>query len=392
MLDLAVAAPWTLSVVARREGQYLGQPTTVLFQDGKTLLTAYPDGHGQGKLLLSRSHNGGNTWCPVEVDVATVPEVPTLYKLPLPGGRERVLLVTCQVAKGILEWMWSDDQGNSWSPRKQWRLEGTRGAIVALASLWPLAQRDRFRGIFHDFNFDNFTVELELVADPTAPGGFDCRFSQLTPIPFASEGGRLRARAAGLCEAGAVVSPDGASMALLFRPQNKKTNAMISFSRDRGSTWSDPVELPGSLTGERHTARYAPDGRLVICFRDYSPLNPTNPSHGDWVAWVGTWDDLVQSREGYCRIRLHRNFGNSTNANIGDCGYTGLEVLPNGCIVAISYGHWEVQPGSKHPNHPGGRGKPPYLLQARFTLTEIDQWLQVDKNLLMPLSERRSLS
>lgn len=385
MLDLTVAAPWALSVVDRREGQYLGQPTTVLFKDGKTLLAAYPDGHGHGKLLLARSRDRGDSWHPLDSGERTVPEVPTLYKLPLPGGGERVLLVTCQVTQGALEWLWSDDQGESWSPRQQWKLTGTRGAIVALASLWPLPKKNCFRGIFHDFNFDNFTVDLELAADPAAHGGFDCRFSQLKRLDFASEDGLLRARAAGLCEAGAVLSPDGKSLALLFRPQHKKTNAMICFSRDRGTTWSDPVELPGALSGERHTAKYAPDGRLVVCFRDYSPLNPNNPSHGDWVAWIGTWDDLVQGREGELRIRLHRNFGNSTNTNIGDCGYTGLEVLPDGRLLAISYGHWELQPGSKHPNHPEGRGKSPSLLQARFPLKDTAGWLKDEKNLLKPL-------
>jgi hypothetical protein len=140
--------------------------------------------------------------------------------------------------------------------------------------------------------------------------------------------------------------------------------------------------LPGALSGERHTAKYTPDGRLVVCFRDYSLLNPANPSHGDWVAWIGTWEDLVQGREGQCRLRLHRNYGNSTNNNIGDCGYSGLELLPDGRILAVSYGHWEVQPGSKHPNHPGGRGKSPYIIQVSFLISDVDKWLKDEKNLI----------
>lgn len=166
MIDLVLAAPQTLTTVDRREGQYLGQPTTVLFKDGKTVLAAYPDAHGHGKLLLARSRDGGNSWKQIDSGGAKIPEVPTIYKIALPSGRERVLLATCQVGKGILEWMWSDDQGDSWSPRKQWKMEGTRGAIVALASLWPMADAGRYRGVFHDYNFDNFTVDLELVADP----------------------------------------------------------------------------------------------------------------------------------------------------------------------------------------------------------------------------------
>ena len=361
------------TVVDREDGQYLGQPTTVLFKDGRTLLAAYTDAHGNGRLLLSRSTDGGDSWQRLDTGGARVPEVPTLYKLPLPDGRERVLLVTCHPRNGTLEWMWSDDMGDSWSPRRQWKPDGPRGAIVALASLW-LTEDGKWRGVYHDFNYDNWTVDLELVADPTAHGGHDCRLGNLRRIDYTTPEGLKRARSAGLCEAGVVPSPDGKRLALLFRPQHKKTNAMISFSDDRGLTWSDPVELPGALSGERHTAHYTPDGRLVVCFRDYSPLNRQNPSHGDWVAWVGTWEDLLEGREGQCRIRLRRNYGNSTNANIGDCGYTGLEVLPDGRVLAVSYGHWDLAPGSTHPNHPEGRGRAPYLLQVRFTMADLDRW------------------
>ena len=134
MFELA-REPSAYTVVDRVEGQYLGQPTTVLFKDGRTLLAAYTDAHGNGRLLMSRSADGGDSWQRMDTGGTRVPEVPTLYKLPLPDGRERVLLFTCQPRNGTLEWMWSDDRGDSWSPRRQWKPEGTRGAIVALASL-----------------------------------------------------------------------------------------------------------------------------------------------------------------------------------------------------------------------------------------------------------------
>ncbi len=49
-------------VVDREAGQYLGHPTTVLLEDGKTILCVYPKGHGGGAIVYKRSEDGGRTW------------------------------------------------------------------------------------------------------------------------------------------------------------------------------------------------------------------------------------------------------------------------------------------------------------------------------------------
>ncbi len=59
-----------------------------------------------------------------------------------------------------------------------------------------------------------------------------------------------------------------------------------------------------SLTGDRHTAKYAPDGRLFVSFRD---MASGSPCKGDWVGWVGTFEDIVKGRDGQYRIRLMDN-------------------------------------------------------------------------------------
>jgi hypothetical protein len=373
MLDLTKADS-LFTTVERREG-YLGHPSTVLLRDGKTLLVAYPDGHGRGNLILRRSTDAGRTWKAVAIAAQRVEETPVLYRLDLPGGGERILLVTCQPRQNVLEWMWSDDRGDNWSARQSWNLDGPSGIIVALASLWPVpGDKPRWRGVFHDFNFDNYTVDLHLdAADGAAPA---CRFDNLRRLDYATPEGLAKARHAGLCEAGRVVRGDGKRIALLFRPENRRTNAMIAFSDDSGLTWTDPRELPGSLTGHRHESVNLPDGRTIVFMRDYSPLHPDNPSHGDWVAWVGTFNDLEHGREGQYRIHLRRNYGNSTNNNIGDCGYSGVELLPDGTVLAITYGHWDLARGSKHPNHPDGRGKPPYILQVKLDPRKTDAWVR----------------
>jgi hypothetical protein len=45
-------------VVDREAGQYLGHPTTVLLDDGKTILCVYPKGHGKGAIVYKRSEDG----------------------------------------------------------------------------------------------------------------------------------------------------------------------------------------------------------------------------------------------------------------------------------------------------------------------------------------------
>ena len=41
-------------IVDKEEGQYLGHPTTVLLEDGKTILTVYPKGHGRGEIVYKK--------------------------------------------------------------------------------------------------------------------------------------------------------------------------------------------------------------------------------------------------------------------------------------------------------------------------------------------------
>ena len=50
------------------------------------------------------------------------------------------------------------------------------------------------------------------------------------------------------------------------------------------------------------------------------------------MAWVGTYDDILQGKEGSYRIKLLHHFGRP-----GDCGYPGVELLPEGTIVATTY-------------------------------------------------------
>jgi len=136
----------------------------------------------------------------------------------------------------------------------------------------------------------------------------------------------------------------------LLRENSRKHNSFVIFSDDEGATWTEPRELPGSLTGDRHVGKYAPDGRLFLSFRDTTLESPTK---GDWVGWVGTYDDIARGREGQYRVRL------MDNTKAADCAYPGVEVLPDGTFVTTTYGHWT-------------KGRPPYVVSVRLKLSEVD--------------------
>lgn len=328
------------TVVDREPGQYLGHPTTVLLEDHRTMLVVYPKGHGRGAIQMKRSLDAGRTWSarlPVPENWATSLETPTIYRVVDAKGTRRLI-----VFSGLypIRMAASEDDGRTWTPL---RPIGDFGGIVAMADLLRL--RDgRYMAFFHD-DGRFFTREPK-------PGPFQV-YSTLS-----SDGGLTWNRprriathpSARLCEPGAVRSPDGRQIAILLRENSRKHNSFVIFSNDEGATWSQPVELPGALTGDRHTARYAPDGRVFITFRDTTLESPTK---GDWVGWVGTYDDLVKGREGQYRVRLMRNYKGA------DCCYPGLEVLPDGTFVATTYGHWVA-------------GEQPFVASVRFRLAELD--------------------
>ena len=329
-------------IVDRQKGQYLGHPTTVLLEDNRTMLCVYPKGHGRGAVVMKRSTNGGKTWSerlPTPKSWATSMEVPTLHRVIDAKGVKRLVMFS-----GLypIRMAVSEDDGNTWS---ELRPIGDFGGIVTMASVARLKTPGTYMAMFHD---DGRFIR--------SSGKRTNVFSLYTT--FSTDGGltwgspnELFARSdVHLCEPGAVRSPDGGQIAALLRENSRRRNSHVIFTEDEGRTWTEPRELPASLTGDRHTLRYAPDGRLVATFRDTTLESPTK---GDWVAWVGTYDDIVKGRQGQYRVRL------MDNHNRWDCAYPGLELLPDGTFVATTYGHWT--PGEK-----------PYIVSVRFKLQEID--------------------
>jgi hypothetical protein len=327
-------------VVDKEPGQYLGHPTTVLLEDNKTMIAVYPKGHGRGAIVMKRSTDGGLSWSerlPVPENWAGSKEVPTLYRVIDEQGKKRFIMFS-----GLypIRMAVSEDDGLSWTALKP---IGDFGGIVAMSSLVRL-KNGNYMALFHDdgrfLRGSGKREKFQVFKTISKDGGLT--WSQ--PEVIAEH------TTAHICEPGAIRSPDGKQIALLMRENSRKYNSFVIFSNDEGQTWTKPIELPGSLTGDRHTGRYAPDGRLFISFRDTTHESPTK---GDWVGWVGTYEDIVNGREGQYRVRLMDNHKQA------DCAYPGLEVLPDGTFIATTYGHWV-------------EGEAPFIMSVRFKLKEID--------------------
>lgn len=328
-------------IVDREKGQYLGHPTTLLLEDNKTMLIVYPKGHGRGPIVYKRSTDTGLTWSdrlPTPESWKTSMEVPTLHRVVDASGKKRIIMFS-----GLhpIRMAVTEDDGASWSELAP---IGNFGGIVTMGTVIDLKTPGHYLAFFHDdgrfirgapAKAWRFWVYTTLSKD----GGLT--WSAPTPIAMLPD--------ANLCEPGALRSPDGKQIAVLLRENSRKYNSFVIFSNDEGQTWTEPKELPAALTGDRHVAKYT-DGRLFISFRDTTHVSPTK---GDWVGWVGKYEDIVNGAEGQYRVRI------MDNTKGADCTYPGIEVLPDGTIVTTTYGHWT-------------EGEAPYIVSVRFKLAELD--------------------
>jgi hypothetical protein len=339
------------TLVDQETGQYLGHPTTVLLEDNKTMVCVYPKGHGKGGIVMKRSTDAGLTWSgrlPVPENWSTSREVPTIHRVIDPQGKKRLIMFSGLYPARMAV---SDDDGHTWSSLKK---VGDWGGIVVMGCLTDLKTgKGHYMAMFHDdgrfFKEGGKRIPfLTLYKTFSTDGGLTWSFPEAI----------YKSDQVHLCEPGIIRSPDGKQLAVLLRENARRKNSHVIFSDDEGKTWTQPRELPGSLTGDRHTGKYAPDGRLFISFRDTTHESPTK---GDWVGWVGTYQDIVEGHEGQYRVRL------LDNKHGWDSTYPGVEILPDGTFVTTTYGHWTD-------------GQKPYIMSVRFTLEELDKIAKSKRN------------
>ncbi len=336
-------------IVDREPGQYLGHPTTVLLEDGKTLLIVYPKGHGRGALVFKRSTDGGRTWSgrlPVPENWATSLETPTIHRVVDAQGKKRLIVWSGLYPARLSV---SEDDGKTWTPL---RPAGDWGGIVVMGSVEPMRnQPGHYLALFHDDG--RFFAKSPNVAKPPVMTLYQTE-SRDGGLTWDRPRQLFASAEIHLCEPCLIRSPDGKQLAVLLRENLRRRNSYVIFSNDEGRTWSAPRELPGALTGDRHVGKYASDGRLFITFRDTTRESPTK---GDWVGWVGRYEDIAAGHEGQYRVRVMHN------TKAADCAYPGVELVPDGTIVTTTYGHWT-------------KDEPPYIVSVRFTLSELDAKLK----------------
>lgn len=322
-------------IVERIPGQYLGHPTTVLMGDGKTIYVTYPLGHGGPSAVLKKSTDGGLTWSdrlPVPDNWKTATNCPCIHRLTGPDGIERLFVFE---GLGGMRQSVSLDGGKTWTPFEPNGLN----CVVAPITILPISG-GRHLAVYQRGQDEKDATRQTIWQSISRDGGLTWGPQRLVlDMPDASP-----------CEPGLIRSPDGKQIACLMRENSRKLNSLLITTDDEGKTWSKPRELPASLTGDRHLPRYAPDGRVVVPFRDMAQGSPT---YGQFVAWVGTYDDIVKGREGQYRICLLRS------PKKVDLGYPGLELLPDGTFVATTYA--VLAPGEKNS-----------VVSIRFKLDEID--------------------
>ena len=258
-------------VVARGTASvYQGHPTTLLMPDGKTMFAVWTYDHGGVCGPLKKSTDGGLTWSDL-LDVPgnwqTVRNCPCIHRIVGPDGVERLFVFA---GNGDMYQAVSVDQGRSWSPMKP------NGLRCVVAPISILAVRDGHTWLmWYHRGRQGQTDGPEhapagIYQSGSTDGGLTWGDTQLIcHVPGATP-----------CEPAVIRSPSGSQLLCLMRENTRQYNSLMITSDDEGRTWSKVRELPASLTGDRHCPRYAPDGRLVIPFRDQAKGSPTR---GDFV-------------------------------------------------------------------------------------------------------------
>ncbi len=328
------------------EKVYQGHPTTVLMPDHKTMYCVWTYGHGGRCGPMAVSKDAGRTWTRMDENLPAswrqASNCPAIYRLKDPSGAGR-LFVYAGCDTGAMWASYSEDGGGTWSEMKA--IDDRKGPVMPWCTVTPIHGGKQLLAMTN-IRPPGMKKKWNVVAQSTSSDGG----KSWSPYRVVTDvDGR------NLCEPFLLRSPDGKELCCLMRENTRQDNSMMMFSQDEGQTWSKPQRTSWALTGDRHRGVQTRDGRWVIAFRDMAPGSPTR---GHFVAWTGSYDDIRNGRDGQYRIKLLHNYAGT------DCGYPGIELLPDGTIVATTY--VKYRPGKRRHS----------VVSTRFTLKETDQKLR----------------
>jgi hypothetical protein len=331
------------------EETYQGHPTTLKLPHTSTIFSVWCINHGGAAGPMARSDDGGKTWFRLDDSLpegfSTHQNCPSIYRLVDPDGKAR--LWVWSAAKGTrsgpgMPSIMSEDDGKTWKEMPPLGFP----CVMTFSSMVKLKD-GRYLGLYHVGPDGKDRPPLKVYQTVTADGGF----TWSEPETVAAVEGKNP------CEPFVFRSPDGRELCTLMRENTHKGRSLMMFSRDEGESWSEPVDTPWGLTGDRHMGVPLPDGRWVFAFRDMAINSET---WGHFVAWVGTYEDIRKGKPGQYRIKLLHSHARG----IRDCGYPGMELLDDGTIVATTYVKYAEGP-EKHS-----------VVSTRFQISETDAMLQ----------------
>ena len=215
--------------------RYMGHPSSVLLDDGKTMVIAYLDHHGYGQISWQRSEDAGKTcskrlplpegWDETVVtdargEVAWL-EVPILYKIDGADGKQRICIYTAGGGGRTYpaRYAVSEDGARTWSRLQP--IPFVSGPVERSAVLFSDMIRRKDRSYMATWEGLSGQIRKAVTRD-------GIHFSKpeiiaTYPKDFLSEGCFIR-------------SPDGGKIALLMRENNRRFNSFICFSEDKGKT------------------------------------------------------------------------------------------------------------------------------------------------------------